>query len=116
MGSTPNTTRRHVDLAVIGLGVCNEIRNGPARQDCMDPHAQGLASQVSDREDVAVEIEIDLVLEPDVDPLRDIYINKRVAIGTRTHDHLSAYIAAGTRPVLDDERLAEPLLQPLSYQ
>src|SRR5262245_54275425 len=116
MGSTPNTTRRHVDLAGIGLGVCNEIRNGPGRQDWIDHHDQGLASQACDRDDVADEIEIELVIERDVDRIRDIYIKKRVAIGRRTHDHLSAYIAAGTRPVLDDERLAEPLLQPLSYQ
>src|SRR5262249_41368304 len=38
------------------------------------------------------------------------------AVGGRTHDRLGGDIAAAPRPVLDDERLAEPLRQPLAYQ
>src|SRR5262249_51935759 len=116
MGSTPDTTRRHVDLAGIGLGVCNEIRNGPGRQDWIDHHDQGLASQACDRDDVTDEIEIELVIERDVDGIRDIYIKKRIPVWGRTHDHFAADVAASAWTVLDDERLAEPLLQPLSYQ
>ena len=41
---------------------------------------------------------------------------KRVAVRRRTHDRFGADIAAGTRPVLDDEWLAEPLRQPLTDQ
>src|SRR5262249_22981254 len=38
-----------------------------------------------------------------------------VAICERTHDCLSSDIAAGTRPVLNDELLTEPLGEPLTY-
>jgi len=38
-----------------------------------------------------------------------------VAIRRRSHDRLGADIAAGTRSVLDDERLAKPLRQRLPY-
>ena len=41
---------------------------------------------------------------------------QRVAVGGRAHDRLGADIAAGARPVLDDELLAEPLRQPLADQ
>ena len=41
---------------------------------------------------------------------------QRVAVRRRAHDRLGADIAAGARPVLDDEWLAEPLRQPLADQ
>ena len=41
---------------------------------------------------------------------------ERIAVGGRAHDRLGADIAAGTRPVLDDEWLAKPLRQPLTDQ
>ena len=41
---------------------------------------------------------------------------KRVAVRRRSHDRLGADIAAGARPVLDDEWLPEPLRQPLTDQ
>jgi hypothetical protein len=39
-----------------------------------------------------------------------------VAIGGRTHDRLGGDITAATRPVLDNEWLAEPVREPLSNQ
>src|SRR5262249_55660531 len=41
---------------------------------------------------------------------------KRVTIRGRGHDRLDADIATGARPILDDERLTEPLRQPFAYQ
>ncbi len=40
----------------------------------------------------------------------------RVAVRSCLHDRLGAEIAAGTRPVVDDEWLAETLRQPLTHQ
>jgi hypothetical protein len=40
---------------------------------------------------------------------------QRVAIWWRTHDGLSSDIAAGARPVLNDELLTELLGEPLTY-
>jgi hypothetical protein len=41
---------------------------------------------------------------------------ERVSVGRRIHDQFGADIAGGTRPVLDDERLAEPLRERLADQ
>ena len=39
---------------------------------------------------------------------------QRIAIRRRMHDRFGGDVVAGTGPVLDDERLAETLRQPLS--
>ena len=69
-----------------------------------------------DRRDVADEIEIELVVERRVDRVRRSDQKERIAVRGRAHDRLGADIAAGTRPVVDDELLAEPLRQPLTDQ
>src|SRR5262249_33712566 len=66
--------------------------------------------------DVADEIEIELVVERRVDRVESTDQEQRVAVGRGTHDRLSGDIAAGARTVLDDERLTEPLREPLTYQ
>ena len=76
----------------------------------------GYADDARDRRDVADEIEIELVVERRVDRVRRRGQEERVAVGRRVHDGLGADIAAGARPVLDDELLAEPLRQPLPHQ
>ena len=75
-----------------------------------------LADDARDRRDVADEIEIELFVQRRVDRVRRSDQEERVAIGGRTHDRLGGDIAAGTRPVLDDEWLAEPLRQPLAHE
>src|SRR5262245_30188751 len=72
--------------------------------------------QGRDRRDVADEIEIELVVERRVDRVKSTDQEQRVAVGRGTHDRLSGDIAAGARTVLDDERLTEPLREPLTYQ
>ena len=76
----------------------------------------GHAADARDRRDVADEIEIELVVERRVDRVRRSDQEERVAVRRRAHDRLGADIAAGARPVLDDELLAEPLRQPLTDQ
>ena len=76
----------------------------------------GDADDAGDRRDVADEIEIELVVERRVDRVRRTDQQQRVAVGGRAHDRLGADVAAGARPVLDDEWLAEPLRQPLPDQ
>ena len=74
------------------------------------------ADDARDRRDVADEIEIELVVERRVDRVGERDQEQRVAVRRRAHDRLGADIAAGARPVLDDEWLAEPLRQPLADQ
>ena len=77
---------------------------------------QGTRHDARDRRDVADEIEIELVVERRVDRVRRADQEERVAVRRRAHDRLGGDIAAGARPVLDDEWLAEPLRQPLTDQ
>jgi len=74
------------------------------------------ADDTADRRDVADEIEIELLVERGVDRVRYAGEQERVSVGRRIHDQFGADIAGGTRPVLDDERLAEPLREPLADQ
>jgi hypothetical protein len=39
-----------------------------------------------------------------------------MAVWRRSHDYFRSYIAAGTWPIFDDNRLVEPFRQRLSYQ
>ena len=65
---------------------------------------------------VANKIKAELVVKGGVDRVGRRHKKQSVAICGCANHRLSRNIATGTRPVLDDERLAEPLLQPLSYQ
>jgi tripartite-type tricarboxylate transporter receptor subunit TctC len=65
---------------------------------------------------VANEIEIKFVIERRIDRARRTGHEDRIAVSGRTHDHLGADIVARAGPVLNDELLAKPLGQPLSYQ
>ena len=76
----------------------------------------GRAHDARDRRDVANEIEVELVVERRVDGVRRSDQEQRVAVRRRVHDHLGPDIAAGARPIFDDELLAEPLRQPLAHQ
>ena len=76
----------------------------------------GHSDDARDRRDVADEIEVELVVERRVDRVRRTDQEQRVAVRRRAHDRLGADIAAGARPVLDDELLAKPLRQPLTHQ
>ena len=115
-GEVPIAGRRHVDLARIGLGVGDELGNRLGRNRWIHHHDVGHADDARDRRDVADEIEIELVVERRIDRVRRADQEKRVAVGRRAHDRLGGDIAAGARPVLDDELLAEPLRQPLTDQ
>src|SRR5262245_54600063 len=57
-----------------------------------------------------------LFVERRVDRIRRSNKQKRVAVGRRPHDRLGRDIGACARPAFDDERLTEPLRQPLTQQ
>src|SRR6516225_5189089 len=76
----------------------------------------GRPHDACDRRDVADEIEIELVVERRIDCVESTDQEQRVAVGRGTHDRLGGDVAAGSRTVVDDERLTEPLRKPLTYQ
>src|SRR6516162_3574679 len=116
MGSRTVSVRCHADLARISLSIGDELRNGLYRHRGMDLYGKRVSSNARDRRDVADEIEIELVVEGGVDRVHSDASEKRIAGGGRTYNGLGADIAGSTRPVLDDEWLAEPLRQPLRDQ
>jgi hypothetical protein len=68
----------------------------------------------ADRRDVADEIEIELVVERYVDCVVRSGQEERISVRGSLHDRLSANVATGTGPVLDDKWLTEPLRQLLT--
>ena len=63
--------------------------------------------------DVADEIEIKFLVDCRADRIGGGAKEQRISVRRGTHDRLGADIAAGTRPVLDEELLTKPLRQPL---
>ena len=106
----------HVDLAGIGLGIADELRNRLGRQHGIDRHDERHALDAGDRRDIAHENKIEVVVERRVDRRRRADEEKRVTVGGRMGDRIGADVGAGARPVLDNELLAEALRQPLADQ
>jgi hypothetical protein len=86
------------------------------RHRWIDHHDEGHANDAGDRRDIANEIEIEVAVERRADRSRRADHEERIAVRRGIHDRLGTDIAAGTRPILDDERLSETLRQPLPDQ
>ena len=68
---------------------------------------------LGDRHDVADEIERKLLVERRVDRVGRADDEQRVTVRWCPHDGFGADVAAGPRPVVDDELLAQPFREPL---
>src|SRR5262252_1495924 len=79
-------------------------------------HNAGFAADACDRRNIADEIEGQLLVERCVDPIRRTNHEKRIAVCGRMDGGLCGDIAGCARSVLDDERLVEPLRQPLTHE
>jgi len=112
----PDASRRHADLARIGLGISDKFRNGLGGKRWIDHHDKGHPDDSRHRCNVAYEIEIELVVERCVDRVGIGDKEKRIAVRRCIHDRLGADVAAATRAIVDNDGLAEPFRQPLSYQ
>ena len=94
---------REVELALVGLRVRDEFRQGIDRQAGPDRHDLHTGADVGDRRQHLVEIErdlLDLRGQQHQDVGRE---QQRVPIGVRLADLAAGDDAAGTRPVYDDE-------------
>jgi len=67
MGRAAETGRRKIDLARIGFGIGNELRNRRDRQRGIDHHHVGKANNARNRRDVTHEIEAELFVECRID-------------------------------------------------
>ena len=116
MSGVTDAGRRHVDLARVGLGIGDEFGDRLGRERRVDLHDERSAHQARDRSNVASETDARLVVERDAERVRRRGKQKRVAIRRRIDDGFKADVAAGSRPVLDNDRLAEPLGKRLCQQ
>ena len=111
-----DAARAHVDLARIGLGVGDELRNGLRRQLRSNHHHLRDANDAGDRRRVAQKIEIEMLIKRGVDGVRTGHQQQRVTVGRRLHHRLGGDVGAGAWPVVDDELLAELFGQPFRRQ
>src|SRR5262245_37856013 len=116
MGWSAIAARRHVDLSRVGLGVSDELRDCLGRNRWMHRYDVRLPANACDRRDVADEIETKLVIERGIDGVPTAHDEEGITVRGRTHGCLGSNIAGRTRPVFNDEWLAEPLGEPLAYQ
>src|SRR5262245_6701549 len=103
MGGGSDTTRRHGELAGIGLGIGDELGDRPRWNREVRYHDVVHTGDASNRCDVAAEIETKLFVQRSTDRVYRSDEEERVAIRRRTHDRFGGDIAARARPVLDDE-------------
>src|SRR5262249_26419548 len=116
MGGSSDPTRRHGELAGIGLGIGDKLGNGLGRNRRIYLEDTGCTDEAGDRQDVAAEIETKLFVYRSIDRVCRSDEEQCVTIRRRAHDRLGRDIGGSTRPVFDDEWLSQPLRQPLSDQ
>src|SRR5215813_6762798 len=95
MGGGSNTSRRHIELAGIGLGISDELGNRFCWNREVHYHDFGHAGDASNRRDVSVEIETKLFVQRSVDRVCASDQEDRVAIRGRTNDRLGSDLPPG---------------------
>src|SRR5215510_12947306 len=65
---------------------------------------------------IANESEFEMVVQGGVDRATRTDHEQRISVCGRAHDGLGSYVGTSTRPVLNDEWLAETLRQPLPHR
>ena len=94
----------------------DELGKGFGRNRRIDDHDFGRAQEACDWRHVADEIEAELVVQGRVDRVRQADKAERIAVGRRAYERLGGNVGPGARPVLNDDGLAQPFLQPLTDQ
>src|SRR5262245_48780979 len=116
MGRGPAAGRSYIHLARIGLGVGDELRDRLGWNGRIDHHDIRSAANALNRRYFPDEIEIELLIERRVHRVRYTDQQERITVRRCPHDAFSADVAAGTRSVLNDEWLPEPLRQRLTHE
>ena len=94
--------------ARLGLGERDQVGERTHRQAVVDHQHIGLGADEADRIEIVHRIESDLGVEADIGGEDGVVAEKeRIAVRRRMRDQLAGDIAAGTRTVIDDDRLSE---------
>jgi hypothetical protein len=104
--------RRKIELARVGLGERDQLGHRARRDRRIDHQDIGLRPDQADRREVGLGVEIDLLVERRVGGEDGVVAGEqRVAVGRRVGHGLGRDVAAGARPVVDDDRLPQDLLK-----
>src|SRR5215467_8213145 len=115
MGGGAGTERGHADLAGVVSGIGDEFRNGPGGNGGIDDQHQGEVDETRHRRDVAEEIERQRVKQRDIDGSGCRDKEQRVAVRRSADGRLDRDVGGCARFVLNDDRLAKALRQPLGH-
>ena len=105
-----------MELARIGLSIGDEFGNSFCRDCRIDHHNEGAKAYAGDRHNVTDEIESEVVVNRRIERVRGSNQEQRIAVRRCGRDDFSADIAACARPVIDDDRSAEPLRKRCTYK
>ena len=111
----PDPARSHVDLAGVSFGIGDELGNCLHRDRWMNLHDERHADDAGNGGDVADEIEIELLVKRCIDRVGGAHDEQRIAVRRCADRGFDRDIAAGARPVVDDDLLTEPLGEPLRH-
>jgi hypothetical protein len=103
MAQAPDAGRCHIDLAGIGPGVSDQLGHCLSRERWRYRQHIGGEANARDRSNVADKIEVELVVECGIGGRGRTEKQECVDVRRRFRDGLSTNVAAGARPVVDDE-------------
>src|ERR1700704_4527879 len=109
MKRASNASRPIVDFTGIGLCIGNELGAGLGRKGGMHLHTKWFSTDARYRGDVSQEVVLELFKERRVDGVPHSGQAQRIPTRRRLHDGFGRDVAASSRPVVDHERLAEPV-------
>ena len=107
---------RHVDLAGIGLGIGDEFRDRLRRHVRIHLHHQRNERNARHGCGVVHEVEMQVAVDRRVDRVGGHGKQQRVAVRRRFHRIFGSDVAARSGPIVNHDRLAEPVRQPLRHQ
>ena len=113
MRGRPVARRREIDLSRVRLRVLDELADRSRRELRIHDQHRRDDRHPRDGREILDRIEAQVPVEALVDRMRAVRaVEQRVAVGRRAGDDFRTRVAAGARPVVDDDRHAEDLRDP----
>ena len=108
--------RSIVELAWIGLCVLDQLFGGMDRKRRVDDEHIGLARRDDDRCEILLRVVRELRIQMGAERQRPVEGDHHgVAVGRRFCDQIGCGGAARRRPIFDDDRLPQPILELVAY-
>jgi hypothetical protein len=101
--------RRKTDLAGVGVGEREKLRDGLGGDLWIDQHKRKREDEARDRRDVTDEIEAETFVHRGIGRGRRRKHQQRVAVRRRSHDRFGADIGVCARAVFSGPKATEPM-------